>query len=162
MRVVARPASALARRSIGRLMSTAAAVAFRTLATPRHVAAAAGRLCWYGGQVAVKLTSAETAGGVGMWVWDAHRGAGSPVHVHSLEDEYFLVVDGHARLFVGDGHERRVDPERCAVKVGPVSAGAPSATWAAPTQGCHGDTHGPPPGGQALARRCSSDAVAAR
>ena len=37
-------------------------------------------------------------------VWDAHRGAASPVHVHSREDEYFLLVDGHARLFVGDGH----------------------------------------------------------
>jgi quercetin dioxygenase-like cupin family protein len=85
-------------------MSTAAALAVETFATPRHVPAAAGRLWWYGGQVAVKLTGAETAGGVGMWVWDGHRGAASPVHVHSREDEYFLVVDGHARLFVGDRH----------------------------------------------------------
>jgi quercetin dioxygenase-like cupin family protein len=85
-------------------MSTPAAEASETLAPPPHVPAAAGRLWWYGGQVTVKLTGAETAGGVGMWVWDAHRGAASPVHVHAREDEHFLVVDGHARLFVGDRH----------------------------------------------------------
>src|SRR5919202_592565 len=84
-------------------MSTQAAADSATLATPRHVPAAAGRLWWYGGQVAVQLTGDATDGRVGMWVWDAHRGAASPVHVHSREDEYFLVVDGRARLFVGDG-----------------------------------------------------------
>ena len=84
-------------------MSTQAAADSATLATPRHVPAAAGRLWWYGGQVTVNLTGDATDGRVGMWVWDAHRGAASPVHVHSREDEYFLVVDGRARLFVGDG-----------------------------------------------------------
>ena len=85
-------------------MSTEAAVASATLATPRRVPAAAGRLWWYGGQVAVKLTGDATEGRVGMWVWDRHRGAASPVHVHSREEEYFLVVEGRARLFVGDAH----------------------------------------------------------
>ena len=84
-------------------MSTQSAMACESLGTPRHVPIAAGRLWWYGGQVAVKLTGPATEGRVGMWLWDAHRGAAAPVHVHSREDEYFLVVEGHARLFVGDG-----------------------------------------------------------
>ena len=85
-------------------MSTEAGVASATLAAPRHVPAAAGRVWWYGGQVAVKLTGADTDGRVGMWLWEAQRGAAGPVHVHRREDEYFLVIDGQARLFVGDGH----------------------------------------------------------
>ena len=78
-----------------------------TLATPRPVPAAAS-VWWYGGQVAVKLTGAGTEGRVGMWLWEARRGAAAPVHVHSREDEYFLVVEGQARLFLGDG---RIDAE---------------------------------------------------
>jgi mannose-6-phosphate isomerase-like protein (cupin superfamily) len=85
-------------------MSTEVGVASATLPTPRHVPAAAGRLWWYGGQVAVKLTGADTDGRVGVWFWEAHRGAAAPVHVHRHEEEYFLVVDGQARLFVGDRH----------------------------------------------------------
>jgi quercetin dioxygenase-like cupin family protein len=82
-------------------MSTEAAVVSEALATPRLLPAARNRVWWYGGQVAVRLTSAGTDGRVGMWIWDAHRGAAAPVHVHSREDEYFLVIEGRARLFVG-------------------------------------------------------------
>jgi quercetin dioxygenase-like cupin family protein len=72
------------------------------LATPRQIAAGTDQVWWYGGKVAVQLTGADTGGRFGMWLWDAHRGASSPVHVHSREDEYFFVVAGRARLFVGD------------------------------------------------------------
>jgi quercetin dioxygenase-like cupin family protein len=72
------------------------------VATPRHVPAEADQVWWYGGKVAVQLTAADTGGRFGMWLWDARRGATSPVHAHSREDEYFFVVAGRARLFVGD------------------------------------------------------------
>jgi hypothetical protein len=42
-------------------------------------------LWWYGGRISIKLTGPQTGGRLGM-----------------CEEEYFFVVDGEARLFVGD------------------------------------------------------------
>ncbi len=85
----------------------AAAIAGDTFrAPPSSLPAVAKQVWWYGGKVGVKLTAAQTGGRVGMWVWDALRGAAAPMHVHHREDESFLVVEGQARLFVGD---QRID-----------------------------------------------------
>ena len=80
-------------------MSTAASA-------PIMVRDCAEQLWWYGGRIGIKLTGAQTGGRFGMWVWDGVRGAASPLHVHHREEEYFFVVDGEARLFVGD---QRID-----------------------------------------------------
>ena len=84
----------------------AAETASDTRRAPTYLPARTDEVWWYGGRVGVKLTGAQTAGRVGMWLWDARRGAAAPMHVHHREDEYFLVVEGEARLFVGD---QRID-----------------------------------------------------
>jgi len=61
----------------------------------------ANELWWYGGRLSIKLTAAQTGGRLGTWVWDGVGGAAAPLHVHHREEEYFYVVDGEARLFVG-------------------------------------------------------------
>src|SRR3954451_9237398 len=79
----------------GRQMST-------MMSAPAVVRDGSNELWWYGGRVGIKLTGAHTGGHFGMWVWDGVRGAASPLHVHHHDEEYFFVVDGEARLFVGD------------------------------------------------------------
>ncbi len=85
-------------------MSSQAAAAVSDAPLPLQTSAS--EVWWYGGRVGVKLTAAQSDGRVGMWVWDARRGATAPLHVHHREEEYFFVVEGQARLLVGD---QRVD-----------------------------------------------------
>jgi quercetin dioxygenase-like cupin family protein len=63
------------------------------------------KVWWIDSTVAVTLTAEQTDGHAGMWLWEARQGAAAPLHVHSREDEQFLVIDGEVR-FVLDGEER--------------------------------------------------------
>jgi quercetin dioxygenase-like cupin family protein len=61
-----------------------------------------GEAYWAFGTLSVVKSSAESSGGA-VTVIDtlAPRGAGSPLHVHSREDEWFYVVEGELTFWVG-------------------------------------------------------------
>src|SRR6185437_4898102 len=48
-----------------------------------------------------KATSETTGGGVGVIEVLASKGAGSPLHVHRREDEWFYVIEGELTFLVG-------------------------------------------------------------
>ena len=58
------------------------------------------KVWWIDSTVAVTLTADQTDGHAGMWLWEATRGAAAPLHVHSREDEQFLVIDGEVRFLI--------------------------------------------------------------
>jgi quercetin dioxygenase-like cupin family protein len=61
-----------------------------------------GEVFWsFGGLVTVKATSETTGGGVGVIEVLAPKGAGSPLHVHHREDEWFYVIEGELTFWVG-------------------------------------------------------------
>jgi quercetin dioxygenase-like cupin family protein len=61
------------------------------------------RLDWIGTmELAVILDSAATAGQLTVVEAHAHRGDASPVHIHSHDDEAFLLLDGVLTVWVGD------------------------------------------------------------
>jgi len=51
--------------------------------------------------VTVKSSAETTGGAVAVIEHHAPRGAGSPLHVHSREDEWFYVIEGQLTLWVG-------------------------------------------------------------
>jgi quercetin dioxygenase-like cupin family protein len=53
---------------------------------------------WIDSRVTVTLASEP----IGMWIWDARRGAAAPLHVHEREDEQFLVLEGSVGFVIGD------------------------------------------------------------
>jgi quercetin dioxygenase-like cupin family protein len=56
---------------------------------------------WFLGVLATIKSSAETTGGaVAVIEHLAPRGAGSPLHVHSRENEWFYVIEGELTLWV--------------------------------------------------------------
>lgn len=58
---------------------------------------------WIGlSRLAIKVRSEQLS----MWEWQAPRGAVTPFHVHSREDEGFFVVDGRWRFVL---QEQRID-----------------------------------------------------
>jgi quercetin dioxygenase-like cupin family protein len=60
-----------------------------------------GEALWFLGILATIKSSAETTGGaVAVIEHLAPRGAGSPLHVHSREDEWFYVIEGELTLWV--------------------------------------------------------------
>jgi quercetin dioxygenase-like cupin family protein len=60
-----------------------------------------GEALWFLGVLASVKASAETTGGaVAVIEHLAPRGTGSPLHVHSREDEWFYVIDGELTLWV--------------------------------------------------------------
>ena len=61
-----------------------------------------GDALWFFGSLVTVKSSAETTGG-GVVVTEqlAPRGAGSPLHVHHREDEWFYVLDGELAFWVG-------------------------------------------------------------
>jgi quercetin dioxygenase-like cupin family protein len=62
-----------------------------------------GEALWFLGILATVKSSAETTGGaVAVIEHLAPRGAGSPLHVHSREDEWFYVIDGELTLWIDD------------------------------------------------------------
>lgn len=61
------------------------------------------RLEWIGAmELAVILDSAATAGQLTLVEARAQRGDASPVHIHSRDDEAFLLLDGALTVWVGD------------------------------------------------------------
>jgi quercetin dioxygenase-like cupin family protein len=63
-----------------------------------------GEALWFLGVLATVKASAETtAGRVAVIEHEAPRGAGSPLHVHHDDDEWFYVIDGEVTFWVG-GH----------------------------------------------------------
>jgi quercetin dioxygenase-like cupin family protein len=57
----------------------------------------------------VMLAGEQTAGALTVIRGPVVPGAGPPLHVHSTEDELFLVIDGHVSFFT-DGHWTEVGP----------------------------------------------------
>ena len=61
-----------------------------------------GEALWFLGVLATVKASAETTDGrVAVVDHLAPRGAGSPLHVHSREDEWFYVTEGELTFWVG-------------------------------------------------------------
>ncbi len=61
-----------------------------------------GEALWFLGTLAiVKATAASTAGRVAVIEHLAPHGAGSPLHVHHREDEWFFVIEGEVTFWVG-------------------------------------------------------------
>jgi quercetin dioxygenase-like cupin family protein len=61
-----------------------------------------GEALWAFGALAILKATHETTGGrVAVIEHRAPRGAGSPLHVHRREDEWFYVIDGELTLWVG-------------------------------------------------------------
>ncbi len=61
-----------------------------------------GEALWaFGGLATIKSSSATTGGRVMVSEQLAPRGAGSPLHVHHREDEWFYVLDGELTFWVG-------------------------------------------------------------
>ena len=65
--------------------------------TPKIIASAAGRSLM-GGRQTIKLWSDDTGGKFSVIFSVVPAGAGIPVHVHSLEDEVFEIVEGELQL----------------------------------------------------------------
>jgi quercetin dioxygenase-like cupin family protein len=65
-----------------------------------------GEKLWFlGGLVTVKATAAGTGGRVAVLEHLVPRGAGSPLHVHHDEDEWFHVLEGELTVWVsGEAH----------------------------------------------------------
>ncbi len=77
-------------------MSTTAAVG------PIALHAGEGEALWAFGVLATIKASAETTGGrVAVIEHRAPQGAGSPLHVHHREDEWFYVTEGELTFWVG-------------------------------------------------------------
>lgn len=61
-----------------------------------------GEALWFLGILATIKSSAQTtAGAVAVIEHLAPRGSGSPLHVHSREDEWFYVIEGGLTFWVG-------------------------------------------------------------
>jgi quercetin dioxygenase-like cupin family protein len=69
--------------------------------TPIVAGPGEGEALWFLGVLATVKASAETTGGaVAVIEHLAPRGSGSPLHVHSREDEWFYVIEGELTLWV--------------------------------------------------------------
>ncbi len=61
-----------------------------------------GEALWFLGVLATVKSTAETTGGaVAVIEHLAPQGSGSPLHVHSREDEWFYVIEGELTFWVG-------------------------------------------------------------
>ena len=61
-----------------------------------------GEALWFlGSLVTVKAATETTGGAVAVLEHLAPRGAGSPMHVHRREDEWFYVLEGELTFWVG-------------------------------------------------------------
>jgi quercetin dioxygenase-like cupin family protein len=70
--------------------------------TPIALAADEGEALWFLGFLCtIKASSTTTAGRVAVVEHLAPHGAGSPLHVHHNEDEWFYVTEGELTLWVG-------------------------------------------------------------
>ena len=65
-------------------------------------AAGQGEALWaFGGLATIKADAASTDGRVFVTEQYAPRGAGSPLHIHHREDEWFYVLEGELTFWVG-------------------------------------------------------------
>lgn len=77
----------------------------------------AGEPLWFLGTLVTLKATAETTGGrVAVIEHLAPRGAGSPLHVHRREDEWFYVIEGELTFWVGG---RRIEAPAGAFVYGP-------------------------------------------
>lgn len=61
-----------------------------------------GEALWtFGTLTTIKASGDATDGRVGVFQQLAPRGAGSPLHVHRREDEWFYVIEGQLTFWVG-------------------------------------------------------------
>jgi quercetin dioxygenase-like cupin family protein len=61
-----------------------------------------GESLWFlGSHTSVKASAETTAGRVAVIEHLSPRGSGSPLHVHSREDEWFYVIEGELTFWVG-------------------------------------------------------------
>jgi quercetin dioxygenase-like cupin family protein len=71
-------------------------------AAPIALQAGEGEALWFlGFLVTIKASSETTAGAVAVIEHLGPRGSGSPLHVHSSEDEWFYVTEGELTFWVG-------------------------------------------------------------
>jgi quercetin dioxygenase-like cupin family protein len=56
-----------------------------------------------GGAFVIKATSDQTGGKFAAVEFSGPKGFGSPIHVHSGDDEFFVVLEGDVRFRLGDG-----------------------------------------------------------
>jgi quercetin dioxygenase-like cupin family protein len=71
-------------------------------ASPIALGPGDGEALWaFGCLITVKASSETSGGGVAVLEHLAGRGAGSPLHVHHREDEWFYVLDGELTLWIG-------------------------------------------------------------
>lgn len=71
---------------------------------PIALAPGEGESLWFlGSHASVKASAQTTAGRVAVIEHLSPRGSGSPLHVHSREDEWFYVIEGELTFWVG-GH----------------------------------------------------------
>jgi quercetin dioxygenase-like cupin family protein len=69
--------------------------------TPIVAGPGEGEALWFLGILAtVKSSAATTGGAVAVIEHLAPRGTGSPLHVHSREDEWFYVLEGELTLWI--------------------------------------------------------------
>ena len=62
-----------------------------------------GEAYWFFGTLTtIKGSSESTGGRVAVTENLAPRGAGSPLHIHTNEDEWFYVIDGELTLWVDE------------------------------------------------------------
>jgi quercetin dioxygenase-like cupin family protein len=80
----------------------AAALTEQPRLAPSALAPGRGEALWFLGCLVTVKSSAESTGGrVAVLEHLAPRGAGSPLHVHRREDEWFYVLDGELTFWVG-------------------------------------------------------------
>ncbi len=73
-----------------------------TTVAPIALAAGEGEALWFLGTLLTLKSTAESTGGtVAVTENLAPRGAGSPLHVHHNEDEWFYVIEGELTFWVG-------------------------------------------------------------
>src|SRR3954469_11122124 len=69
---------------------------------PIALGAGEGEALWFlGSLVTIKASRDTTGGAVAVLEHRSPRGAGSPLHVHNNEDEWFYVLDGELTFWVG-------------------------------------------------------------
>jgi quercetin dioxygenase-like cupin family protein len=69
---------------------------------PIALGAGEGEALWaFGCLITIKASEDSTAGRVAVLEHYAGRGAGSPLHVHHREDEWFYVLEGKLTFWVG-------------------------------------------------------------
>ncbi len=70
--------------------------------TPIALGAGEGEALWFLGVLATVKSSAQSTGGrVAVIEHLAPEGSGSPLHVHHREDEWFYVIEGELRFWIG-------------------------------------------------------------